>query len=615
MTRIRLDASDLAGRGAPGWLFIQARGEGVLGVWADGTVRRWAPGEKADVWRPRGSAKLTTPTLTAACMAVGSRTLILGDESGAAHLVSTVSKAGVGDQLVVRRSIEIADGPIRSLRTSGRDRTIAAGLDGGGAVVVNTASGKVIARAQAEWDVPVTQPLLGGSLDRLVLVGGDGSAAAFGLEAGHPAVSLPALFAKRWYEGYDEPSYVYQSTGAAGSEPKLSLTPLIFGTLKATIVAMILSTPIAVLAALFTSEFLHPGVRKWVKPTFELMASLPSVVLGFVAAVSFAPLLRDHLVAALLLLTTGPVCVLFLSAGWRFIPEHLARRVNTLARLGVACMGLAVSVVVAEWLAGVVEPFWFGTDGAGAGTMRGWLDAGAGAGMGWPGWFMLFAPAGVVLAIALDGRILGGFWRRVAQRPGLVEGVMQTGRAAAIVAAGCVGAFAVAWALSAVVDPREVLLGTFSQRNTLLVGIVMGFAVAPLIYTIGEDAMQSVPANLRSASIAAGATPWQTATRIVLPVAGPGLFSAIMIGLGRAVGETMIVLMATGNTPEMTANIFGGFRTLSANIAVELPEAPRGGTHFRVLFLCGLTLFAMTLVVNTTAEIVRQRFRGRSARL
>jgi phosphate transport system permease protein len=149
----------------------------------------------------------------------------------------------------------------------------------------------------------------------------------------------------------------------------------------------------------------------------------------------------------------------------------------------------------------------------------------------------------------------------------------------------------------------------------LIVGFVMGFAVIPIIYTLAEDALSSVPAHLRLASLGAGATQWQTASRVVVPTAMSGLFSALMIGLGRAVGETMIVLMAAGNTPLMSWNIFDGFRTLSANIAVELPEAVRDSTHYRTLFLAGLCLFAMTFALNTLAEIVRQRVRRRSYQL
>ena len=158
-------------------------------------------------------------------------------------------------------------------------------------------------------------------------------------------------------------------------------------------------------------------------------------------------------------------------------------------------------------------------------------------------------------------------------------------------------------------------LDVYVQRNALIVGFVMGFAVIPIIYTIADDALTSVPEHLRSASLGAGATPWQTATRIVIPTAMSGLFSALMIGLGRAVGETMIVLMALGNTPIMDMNIFNGARTLSANIAVELPEAVQNSSHYRTLFLAALVLFAMTFVVNTIAELVRLRFRKRAYQL
>jgi phosphate transport system permease protein len=118
-----------------------------------------------------------------------------------------------------------------------------------------------------------------------------------------------------------------------------------------------------------------------------------------------------------------------------------------------------------------------------------------------------------------------------------------------------------------------------------------------------------VPKHLTQGSLALGATPWQTLTRVVIPTASPGIFSAVMIGMGRAVGETMIVLMATGNTPIMDMNIFEGMRTLAANIAVEMPESEVGGSHFRILFLAALVLFAFTFMVNTLAEVVRQRLR------
>jgi phosphate transport system permease protein len=125
----------------------------------------------------------------------------------------------------------------------------------------------------------------------------------------------------------------------------------------------------------------------------------------------------------------------------------------------------------------------------------------------------------------------------------------------------------------------------FDQRNSLVVGMAMGFAVIPTIFSIAEDAIFSVPKYLANGSLALGATPWQTLTRVVLLTASPGIFSGIMMGVGCAVGETMIVLMATGNTPVMDLSIFQGMRTLSANIAVEIPESEVGSTHYRVLFL------------------------------
>jgi phosphate transport system permease protein len=149
----------------------------------------------------------------------------------------------------------------------------------------------------------------------------------------------------------------------------------------------------------------------------------------------------------------------------------------------------------------------------------------------------------------------------------------------------------------------------FDQRNALIVGLAMGFAVIAPIFSIAEDALFAVPRHLTNGSLALGATQWQTLMRVVLPTASPGIFSALMIGFGRAVGETMIVLMATGNTAVMDWNIFEGMRTLSANVAVEMGEAEVGSTHFRVLFLSALVLFVLTFVVNTIAEVVRTRLR------
>ena len=155
----------------------------------------------------------------------------------------------------------------------------------------------------------------------------------------------------------------------------------------------------------------------------------------------------------------------------------------------------------------------------------------------------------------------------------------------------------------------------FDQRNSLVVGIAMGFAVIPTIFSIAEDAVFSVPKHLSNGSLALGATQWQTLVRVVLLTASPGIFSAVMMGLGRAVGETMIVLMATGNTPIMDWSIFQGMRTLAANIAVEMPESEVGSTHYRILFLAAFVLFIFTFIFNTLAEFVRQRLREKYSSL
>ncbi|MDI5935089.1 ABC transporter permease subunit [Halomonas kalidii] len=162
----------------------------------------------------------------------------------------------------------------------------------------------------------------------------------------------------------------------------------------------------------------------------------------------------------------------------------------------------------------------------------------------------------------------------------------------------------------------ETRLGLeYASRNAMIVGLAMGFAVMPSVYALAEDALSGVPDSLGEGAQAMGATRWQTLWKVVLPAASPGVFSAVMIGAGRAVGETMIVLMASGNTALMTLSPFDGMRSMAASIAIELPEAAFGGTHYRLLLLAALALFVFTFLVNTLAEVVRVRLRRRYRRL
>jgi len=149
----------------------------------------------------------------------------------------------------------------------------------------------------------------------------------------------------------------------------------------------------------------------------------------------------------------------------------------------------------------------------------------------------------------------------------------------------------------------------YEQRNALLVGLAMGLAVMPVMFSIVEDAINVVPRSLSDGSLALGATRWQALRRVVLPAAAPAILSALLIGLARGLGETMIVLLASGNAPVMEADILSGLRSLAANIAIELPEADTDSTHFRLLFLGALVLFTLTFALNTVAEVFRQRLR------
>ncbi|WGI25375.1 ABC transporter permease subunit [Halomonas alkaliantarctica] len=155
----------------------------------------------------------------------------------------------------------------------------------------------------------------------------------------------------------------------------------------------------------------------------------------------------------------------------------------------------------------------------------------------------------------------------------------------------------------------------YATRNALIVGLAMGFAVIPSIYSLAEDALADVPSTLIEGAQALGASRWQALWKVALVAAGPGIFSAVMIGAGRAVGETMIVLMASGNTALFSASPFEGMRSMAAAIAIELPEASPGGQTYHLLILAALVLFIFTFLVNTLAEVVRQRLRSRFSQM
>jgi len=140
--------------------------------------------------------------------------------------------------------------------------------------------------------------------------------------------------------------------------------------------------------------------------------------------------------------------------------------------------------------------------------------------------------------------------------------------------------------------------------NVLNGGIILALMSIPIIVSIGEDALKAVPDSFREAGLAMGATRWQLLHRVLLPAAKNGLLAAVLLGVGRAIGETMAVLMATGHAVQIPHGILDSVRTLTANIAAELGEAPAGSDHYRVLFLTGVLLFTITFAVNLTADLV-----------
>ena len=363
--------------------------------------------------------------------------------------------------------------------------------------------------------------------DRIVALE-DGRLNIFAVSNKHPEASWATLWGRVEYEGYEKPEFTWQSSSAdTDFEPKFSLAPLLFGSIKAAFYAMLVATPLAIMGAIYTAVFMSEGMRKIVKPGIEIMAALPTVIIGFLAGLWLAPIVEKNLTAIMLLLVIPPLGVLIFAYLTTFLPSRITTRFEG----------------------------WFGALSIPVIVLLSWVTLTYGE----PLWQAIFG---------MDARM---------------------------------------WLETQGID--------YDQRNALIIGIAMGFAVIPTIFSISEDAIYGVPRHLVHGSLALGATRWQTLVRVVLLTASPGIFSAVMIGMGRAVGETMIVLMATGNTPIMDINLFQGMRTFAANIAVEMPESEVGSSHFRILFLTALVLFIITFLFNTIAEIVRQRLRSRYGNL
>lgn len=475
------------------------------------------------------SVRLGNSAITTMSMLVGGISVLAGDAGGSISQLFPVRDQDNEYHLeLIRRFDEQAAPIVRILPEQRRKGFLALDAQNGLGIYHSTAQ-RLVHFQSLETRQPLSMAL-SPRANGLLIEGAKGELGMLAIINRHPEISFSSLWQKVWYENHEQPEYVWQSSASTNEfEPKFSLTPLVFGTLKAALYAMLFAIPLALMGAAYTAYFMSAALRKWVKPSIEIMAALPTVILGFMAGLWFAPYVEENLAGIFMILLVLPVGLLIFAWLWHrydgpvkvWLPEGWEPILQLPMLVGLG--------LLAMWLADPVQALFFGGD------FRTWLSHEAGI--------------------------------------------------------------------------------PYDQRNALVVGCAMGFAVIPTIFSIAEDAIFGVPESLSDGSLALGATPWQTLVRVVLPTASPGLFSGLMIGLGRAVGETMIMLMATGNTPIMDWNLFEGMRTLAANIAVEMPEAEVGGSHYRILFVAALVLFLFTFVVNTGAELIRQRLRDKYSTL
>jgi phosphate transport system permease protein len=459
----------------------------------------------------------------------GDLSLLIGDSSGWVSQWSIVRDSLNHLALQKIRAFKVSDKAIVGIQSEQRRKGfMAIDADGLMGIYHSTAERELVKERIGE--AAPAAAALAPRANAMLMEAQDGKIHRWNLNNPHPEVSFKSLWQRVWYESYPKPDYIWQSSSANNDfEPKYSLTPLVFGTLKAAFYAMWFAMPLALMGAIYTAYFMAPRMRQLVKPVIELMGALPTVILGFLAGLWLAPFFEKHLTGIFALLLVLPVAVMLFAYLWQYLPKALQQKVPE----GWEAVLLIPVIVVSAWLAFVVS-------------------------------------------VPLESLLFDGSLREWLSRE---------------------------WGIG------------YDQRNALVVGVAMGFAVIPTIFSIAEDAIFSVPKHLTVGSLALGATLWQTMTKVVLLTASPGIFSAVMIGLGRAIGETMIVLMATGNTPVMDFSIFQGLRTLAANIAVEMPESAVDSTHYRVLFLAALVLFLFTFIFNTLAEIIRQRLREKYSSL
>lgn len=343
----------------------------------------------------------------------------------------------------------------------------------------------------------------------------------FDIERAKASITLSNLFSKLTYEGYSEPEFIWQSSaGADNHQAKYSVIPLIIGSVKAALLAISVALPLGLGAAVYTAYFAPPAARKWLKPAIEMLEAIPSVVLGFIAAIWLLPLDEASLASVLGFFLLLPLYCAVVVLFQRFILKLTGHTLPINLQFCFVYM-LIFAFILSEFVPFVMQ---------------------------------------------------------------------QLGQ----------------WGVPALFFLEEQ---DTHSKNTVVVAMALGIAIAPSIYSLAEDAIYEVPGALKKASYALGATRLQTLLNVVLKVAYPGILSALMLGFSRALGETMILLMVTGNTPIAEWDLMAGMRSLTANLAIELPESEVGGVQYQVLFFTALLLLVFTMGINTIAELLRLRLK------
>ena len=466
--------------------------------------------------------------VTSLALVFGDESIAVGDGSGrvATWFMASEASGSPNKRLTLIHNLIEPGKPIQELRSSSRNKSVLS-LAQGQVILTHMTSERELTQFATESPIQLFAFSTRGN--GLLALDQSQKLTLWSLDAPHPEGSWQVYFGKVWYENYQAPDYVWQSSaGTDDFEPKFSLIPLIFGSIKGTLFAMLFAVPISIFGAIYTNQFASRRFQAIVKPAVEITSSVPSVIIGFLGALWLAPIIDQWLLGLFTFIVILPIMLFVFLTVWARARTNLKiRLIEQSKELYLALPILLGAILLSAW----AQPY-----------LEAWM---------------------------FDGNFKQWIFDHVTKN--------------------------------------------YDQRNSIVISFALGFIVIPFIFTMTDDALSAVPDSMKAASVALGASRWQTTWKVLLPSASPGLFAGMILGMGRAIGETMIVLMATGNTPIIDLSMFNGMRTLSANIAVEIPEAPVGGSLYRVLFLSAVILFAFTFIINSVAELFRYTLRKKYA--